>query len=396
MIVEPASAATVRVERDVFEDIRDDIHTSLIDYQAGLGERNRVVVRQHDGIVLISDRGARLRAGRRCQSLGRHRARCRLDADLDPYFSARLGDRADRFQERSPADFSYDVLGGPGPDRLLGGPGNDVLSGENGNDVVRGGGVYDVLRDGPGRDRVDGGAGGDLLLSNDRDAVADDRFAGGAGRDELSYKDREGSVVGRLGRTVGERGEHDRMTGVEQLTGGRGDDVLRGTSGADGLSGRGGADRLYGYGGADHLDTGISRGSRVFAGSGNDRITANGGVRIACGPGSDRVRLNETAPLLRPDCERVGDAYDKALFPAQPLRVTRRGVELELPCADEAHPRVRRVRLLVGGNVRAQGARGVGKGACRVGLRLTQPLRRPVVARLRYFGEPNWAFVLRP
>ena len=395
----PAHAATVRVDREVYDDFRDDIHTTTLVYRAGTGERNRVRVDVRGRTVTVVDAGARLRPGRHCRALTRHRARCRLDRRLDPFFHAFLGDRDDRFREASRAGFVYDVLGGRGADRITGGPGQDLLAGEAGDDVLRGGGGADELRDGPGRDAVDAGAGRDLLLSTDaRDPVAD-RFDGGAGPDLLSYRTRRERVAGRLGGRAGERGEHDRMTAVEGLRGGARDDVLRGTDGPDLLDGGPGPDRLYGYGGDDGLRLARIDGDVVFAGPGDDTIAAGNPDEVAadahCGPGRDRANVADEGFLLRPDRQRAVDPYQGVRL-ASRAALGRRRIALRLPCAYADRPAVRRVHLTAAGRSVAEGRRGAGKGVCRVVLRVALLLRHARVVHLHYYGDPRWSFVLRP
>lgn len=390
----PASAATVRVSSYDFEDIREDVHTTTMRFVAKAGERNRLTVRSAGQAVVFVDRGARLRAGRRCRSITRHKARCRFDGGYrDQYFRVTLGDRADAYRARSFTGVTPDVRGGDGPDRLRGGPGSDELRGGRGDDTLGGGGGPDVLRDGPGADAVDGGAGRDDLHTD----PGDDRLDGGAGRDTVSYEDRSAPVTATLGATSGQPGERDRLVAVEALVGGEGDDVLRGTEGADVLDGgRGGADRLYGRGGDDELDGSSGAGDRFYAGPGADRIQTYAASRVSCGPGRDvALAFEDDLPLLRPDCERFGSGA-KRLWPAQPLRTTRRTVVMRLPCATRDRLRLRRVQLLAGGAVIAQGRRRAGKGTCRVRLRARAPLHR-TIARVHYVGGgPDWRIVLRP
>lgn len=57
----------------------------------------------------------------------------------------------------------------------------------------------------------------------------------------------------RRGVSAGEANENDRITGVENAEGNRGDDILIGTDGPNELSGNGGSDRITGGNGNDRL-----------------------------------------------------------------------------------------------------------------------------------------------
>jgi len=141
---------------------------------------------------------------------------------------------------------SLSVDGGPGDDRLLvpfaaaaGGPGDDIVEGSGrieggpGDDVLRGASSDDILGGGPGADAIDGGAGEDLA----------------------DYRDHDTPVSVALGSDVaaGSAGEGDRLSGVEGVLGGSGDDVLRGGDGGDLLLGGPGDDELRGGDGDDRI-----------------------------------------------------------------------------------------------------------------------------------------------
>lgn len=141
---------------------------------------------------------------------------------------------------------SLSVDGGPGDDRLLvpfaaaaGGPGDDIVEGSGrieggpGDDVLRGASSDDILGGGPGADAIDGGAGEDLA----------------------DYRDHDTPVSVALGSdaAAGSAGEGDRLSGVEGVLGGSGDDVLRGGDGGDLLLGGPGDDELRGGDGDDRI-----------------------------------------------------------------------------------------------------------------------------------------------
>jgi hypothetical protein len=99
----------------------------------------------------------------------------------------------------------------------------------------------DSLSAGVGNDTLDGGRGRDTL-----DGGADDDWA--------SYAGAVGAVTVDLGdgSSRGDYGD-DRLTGIEAVSGGRGDDSLRGNEGANTLAGGVGDDMLVGGAGNDLL-----------------------------------------------------------------------------------------------------------------------------------------------
>ena len=253
-----------------------------------------------------------------------------------------------------------DTLTGAGT--LDGGPGRDVLSGSGvgalgkgsdysgetliggpGDDVLRGGGGFDTLI-GDGGDGGDGGGDGDAASADP--GGGNDIIDGGSDRDTVLYSTRRTRVRVDLatGTADGAGGEHDRLSGIEDVAGGAGDDLLLGdgernllTGGAgdDRLDGRGGNDRLNDIGpGADTLRGGAGddkvyapgRRDRLFGGAGNDVLSAafDGGRLLArtlhCGSGSDHVRGQPRGQLLT-GCEWVdlNPPYIGPTMSARPL-----------------------------------------------------------------------------
>ena len=200
------------------------------------------------------------------------------------------------------------LVGGTGDDRLDGGAGDDLLSGGDGNDTLVGGGGNDtvtyetaqsrviinmlrttaqktlgagtdqligisnvigssfddeikgnrganILIGGNGNDTLAGGTGNDTLAGGAGDDVLD----GGSGRDLVSYADigtgvRVSLLLGRAQDTDG--AGIDKLTGFENLEGGRGDDTLSGNRANNMLFGNAGNDILDGGAGADTLTGG--------------------------------------------------------------------------------------------------------------------------------------------
>lgn len=216
------------------------------------------------------------------------------------------------------------VIGSSGADRITGNSGDNLLIGGRGNDILIGGAGDDTLAGGAGTDRLDGGAGrdtidysentnalrldlatqtvtfpgktwtpevfksienattgsgNDTLLGDSGANVLDgglgsDLIRGGAGHDTVSYASHDVAVSVSLltgvGTIIGSN-VRDRLIGIENITGGDGNDLLRGSAGANVLDG------------GDGNDT-------VIAGAGNDTIHLTAGSDIINGgAGSDTV-----------------------------------------------------------------------------------------------------------
>ncbi|WP_139558155.1 ELWxxDGT repeat protein [Methylotetracoccus oryzae] len=178
------------------------------------------------------------------------------------------------------------LFGGAGADIVDGGDGNDILGGGNGNDSLYGGLGDDTFlyTVGEGADLASGGDGTDTLiangtLSNESLAVRVtggqvDFLAGGSvtgiehvvldmgvGIDSLSYAGTSAGVSVNLG--TGAATGFDLISGVENLTGGAGADLLFGNDAANSLNGGAGGDTFWGGGGVDTIDTGAANDNLV-------------------------------------------------------------------------------------------------------------------------------------
>ncbi|MGK9170367.1 M10 family metallopeptidase C-terminal domain-containing protein [Inquilinus limosus] len=154
-----------------------------------------------------------------------------------------------------------DTITGSGENNVLNlGDGNDTGIGQGGNDTLLGGGGNDALR---------GGAGADTLN-------------GAAGTDTASYFDSSVAISVSLVTGLGSGGDAagDVLVGIENLSGGQGNDGLAGNAGANTLQGWNGSDVLVGNSGKDTL-TGGAQGDRFHyaaladsvVGANADRIT---------------------------------------------------------------------------------------------------------------------------
>ena len=120
--------------------------------------------------------------------------------------------------------------------------GDDLLDGRGGNDKLYGEAGNDTLIGGAGNDLLDGGIGADILI-------------GGDGVDLADYSASAAGVTVNLATGVGSGGdaEGDKITGVENVSGSKFNDVLTGDAGANTLDGSLGNDILAGGAGADKL-----------------------------------------------------------------------------------------------------------------------------------------------
>jgi len=125
---------------------------------------------------------------------------------------------------------------------FIGTSGGNTLNGTAGNDFVLGLGGNDTLTGGAGNDTVDGGDGNDLL----RAVVGDgnDTYIGGAGIDtyNMSATTADANVNLTAGTASSTQTGVDTLTGIENVVGGTGANVITDAIGANSLWGNGGND----------------------------------------------------------------------------------------------------------------------------------------------------------
>ena len=236
-------------------------------------------------------------------------------------------ERADVIKGVSGADL---ILAGKGGDLVSGSFGDDRIEGGRGDDVLFGGYGDDILVGGPGKDRLSGGEG-----FNDPADGSDTVDFGGVGRPiEVRLG---GFTVEEGGRevTYHTRGAGiglDTLSSIENVVGGRGDDLIAGKRGANLLEGRFGRDELRGGLGDDTLSGGIGE-DALTGGAGADRFVFDARLRAHNAdtitdflPGRDLIVLaaNRFTGLekdgLAPGAFRIGaaaqDAEDRMIYDA--------------------------------------------------------------------------------
>jgi Ca2+-binding RTX toxin-like protein len=204
-----------------------------------------------------------------------------LGSDTPPVIYFALGDGADTLTYDGSITGLYQYL-----TDADGGEGADMLSLGATADTARGGPGGDTISTGPGRDTIEEGPGADTI-------------SGGGDDDLVSYRDRTTGVILEPNGQPTSGNEEDGLAeprdtiaaDVEDLVGGRGDDVLIGTTEANLLRGLEGQDSLIGRKGGDTLEGDAGRGDRLLAGPGDDFLTDFRGFGdvLSGGPGDDRI-----------------------------------------------------------------------------------------------------------
>ena len=157
---------------------------------------------------------------------------------------------------------------GYGNINVHGGEGNDIIWSNAGDDSLFGGAGDDTILGWAGSDILDGGAGNDI-------------FNGGTGEDVAWFGNESGNIVVDLTIVTAQAtgAGSDRFIGIENITGGSGNDSLTGDASANVLIGNAGSDSLNGGGGNDTLDGGPGI-DRLIGGSGDDLYIINGAFEI--------------------------------------------------------------------------------------------------------------------
>ena len=301
----------------------------VLAFDAAPGERNRLEIMKVGSLSTppglnvwqISDAGAPITTSAACTAIDAHTVRCEMPLGIYLYQARlKLGDQDDSMTvTRQAPDFFWHGV---------------AADGEAGNDVLQGGENADDLRGGGGRDELSGNGGDDVLVDGDQDAATDerapaaDRLAGGPGVDLVSYHSRTSPVSVDLADPDpdGAPGEHDVVTGVESVVGGRGRDRLAGDEGPNVIDGGGGRDRLFGRGGDDEL---AFRAGSLSCGPGADAVNDNHDSHIGR---LARPRRRREVGYVQPDCETFQPDDFFTPLPAYPARLRRSWVGYRVSC----------------------------------------------------------------
>ena len=181
-------------------------------------------------------------------------------------------------------DENNTINGAGGNDTLGGAGGNDTLNGNAGNDSLFGGLGNDSLLGGLGDDTLNGGLGNDVLNG------------GGGILDTASFAGETDAMFVNLVAGTSRRGSaiapiEDTLVGIENATGGSGDDTITGNGGSNTLDGGAGNDTLLSGGGADILIGGVGD-DTLTGGTGNDNLQGGAGndtFTYTIGDGIDAV-----------------------------------------------------------------------------------------------------------
>jgi hypothetical protein len=311
LLVAPGDAAASTASTATAVDV-EGFPYEYAKFTAARGEQNRVTVRGRFGRVVIRDSGSRMRTRGGCRALGPHAAKCPAGY-AGPSISLRDGN--DRVNLRG----SGTAYGGAGNDRLTGGSYVSFFGG-TGKDVLRGGAQNDWLNGGAGRDRLYGRGEADDLFDGETDAdAARDLFNGGApgfSGNTLHFTRRQKSL--RVDLERGQASTRDTILGVQNITGGSGDDELTGDDADNRLRGGRGDDAIDGGAGNDSSSGGPGN-DRLSGGVGNDYLEGHSGADgLDGGPGNDELHSREAdddggqGSRTMPDEVGCGDGADKA------------------------------------------------------------------------------------
>lgn len=148
-----------------------------------------------------------------------------------------------------------DVLfGGPGNDTITGGDGDDIIFGGDGDDTIFGENGQDQVIAGAGNDIVDGGAGDDQFFATVSDG--NDSYVGGTGTDTYNLSGITAGVVVDLAQGTADGAEigHDKLSSIDNVIGGAGDDVFIASKSSNVFTGGGGND-IFEFGGKLNTNT---------------------------------------------------------------------------------------------------------------------------------------------
>jgi Ca2+-binding RTX toxin-like protein len=177
------------------------------------------------------------------------------------------------------SDFSDNLTGNTGNNKLIGGLGDDAIFGKGGNDKIIGGQGADRLYGDAGNDILQGGDGSDYI----RGGAGADILDGGADIDRIYYLESSAGVevilgeAGQSGSGKGGDAQGDVIRNIENVVGSNLDDMLTGNGTNNLLDGSMGNDLLWGEDGNDKLIGGAGF-DVLIGGMGADSLTGGQGI----------------------------------------------------------------------------------------------------------------------
>lgn len=178
------------------------------------------------------------------------------------------------------------VEGGSGNDKITGDANDNVLTGNAGNDTLTGGAGNDILVGGAGADHIVGGTGIDTAsYASDTKGVVLDL--------SLSSPTAQGGATGA--ESVG-----DKLSSIENVTGGSGHDTITGDANANVVVGGAGNDTLIGGDGKDTLEGGEGD-DTLIGGKGGDTVTGGADIDVI------QINLADVGTSTTPALDLVTD-----------------------------------------------------------------------------------------
>lgn len=172
----------------------------------------------------------------------------------------------------------------------------NVRSGSAGNDILLGLGGNDILTGGAGNDTVDGGTGNDTLRASVGDG--DDAYLGGAGIDtyDLSATTAAASVDLGAGTAFSAETGSDTLSGIENVRGSSGDNLIGDAVGANQLLGNGGNDTfvLHGDNARDDIQGGVGVDTVDYSAATADLSVNLGAFGVVVGGTGSTTALSDT------------------------------------------------------------------------------------------------------
>ena len=158
-----------------------------------------------------------------------------------------------------------------------------TMWGQNGDDTLTGGSGADLLRGSNGNDVIDGRGGPDALIGDGDGGVGDDQLIGGDGIDVASYTTANTVRVDLSAPGAQDTGDGvDSLSGIENVNGSTGNDILIGDDAPNTMLGKGGGDEI--------------------------RVRSGGADAVNCGGGVDLAVIDRSDTLLdQHACEEIND-----------------------------------------------------------------------------------------